>query len=370
MSSRRVVCPSCGGMLSLPGDVRGCAVRCGLCRKVFRLPEHIPVPEDTILGWLGTEEEESPDEKADTLAPLSEEEQAAQQRRSGRRLRLVSLGRRGALFEFPAGYLRETAFRCSMPRVCAHCLGRVRLSAHLIIFAPQLRDSISLEAEHRAGQLSIPQTQLRDLHGEALLARLPRVPNVPSPADLPMPYWLCELCSGAGEISGQIQVDPDTGRGFCRLAVRNLQLAAAFFAAAGGEGTHDHVRLREFLRRLQEDRWEALPSAVRHRIEQWFRPGRQERFLAYVPDRHFSRSEDGMAGVVVSDRRLVYHRPPMHRELPGRSNLSVQVRHANGRDVVTIDAYGGKGRPLAVDPRGMMLLRRVLSEGGFKAVWR
>lgn len=368
MATRKVRCPGCSRLLALPGEVRDCSVRCGHCRLVFQLPRRVAVPDDTILGWLHVpDEDDAPATGADTLAPLAQPD-APQP--NGKALRLASLGRRGAVFEFPAEFLRSGAFRCSMPRVCMHCLARTRLSAHLVIFASQLRDSISLEAERKAAQLSIPQERLSKFHGKDLLARLPEVPNVTPPGNLPMPYWLCDLCTGAGEISGQIHVNPQTGRGVCRLAIRNLQVAAAFFASAGSEGTGDYARIRAFLRRLREDRWEALPSVVRHRIEQWFRPASKERFLAYVADRHFARTEDGMSGLVLSDHRLVYHRPPLHQELPTPGPLMMQVRIAGGNNVVTIDAPGGKRRPIAIDRRGIMQLRRALSEGGFRAVWR
>ncbi len=376
MNKRRVRCPGCTALLALPAEVRDCSVRCGRCRQVFHLPRKILVPEDTILGWLLIPDRHTHDDLADTLVPLASAPPSpapgpsSTQRRAGKPMRLVSLGRRGAVFEFSASLLRSTTFRCSMPRVCVHCLARTRLSAHLVIYTPRLRDSISLEAEHRAGQLSTAQDQLVGYYGKDLLARLPEVPNVPPPANLPMPYWLCDLCSGAGEISGRIQVDPATGRGVCRLAIRNLQVAAAFFASVGAEGTGDYAKIREFLHRLREDRWDALPSVVRHRIEQWFRPGIKEHFLAYVPDRHFGRSEDGVAGVVLSDRRLVYHRPPLHQELPNPGPLGLEVRQAGDKSVVTIGGPAGKPRPITVDRRGITLLRRALSEGGFRSAWR
>ena len=359
----------------MPADVRDCAVRCGLCRETFRLPKDVPVPEDTIFGWLHRPDEDG-DERASTLMPLSgkasrKTDHAASSETGQSKIRLVSLERSGAIFEFPAEYLRQAKFRCSIPRVCIHCLGRVHLSAHLIIFAPQLRDSISLEAEHKAGQLTIPQERLSGLTGEEMLQHLPEIPNVPAPANLPMPYWVCDLCSGAGAISGQIKVDQASGHGHCRLFMRHLQVAASFLGAVAGTHSQDFARFVEFAKRAKKDRWDALPTVVRHRLEQWFRPADDERFIAYIPDRNRARTEDGMAGVIISTRRLIYRRPPIHHELSSDSTVTLQVRTSKGKEIATISsAEGFKSRPITLDREGKMALQKALSEGKFKAAWR
>lgn len=380
MQARRVKCPNCGGLLSLPGDVRDCFVRCGLCRRNFQLPQEIPVPEDTIFGWIHQDRDEE-DELADTLAPMPDGRRLQWDSSAGtvlvdhdadgkRQLRVVSLERRGALFEFPSEYLCRDEFRCAFPRVCVHCLGRAHLSAHLIIFAPQLRDSFSLEAEYKANGLIVGQEQLGDLSCTKLLKRLPKLPDIPAPGDLPMPYWVCDLCNATGEISGQIRVDQDSGAGICRLYMRNLQVSASFFANVAGTKNRDYAKFVEFFRHIREDRWDGLPSVVRHRLEQWFKPADKERFLVYIPDRNRARTEDGMAGVVISTRRVVYCRPPIHQEFSVNSLLTLQMRTFGAKKITTITASDSKPRPITLDRKGEMALRRGLSEGEFRTIWR
>ena len=376
-SGRSITCPHCGIVLKLPVDLQVTAVRCGGCRNPFQISASNHADEDPP-DWLNTGPPKSTEPAAaKTVAPFLDDLGLPQQgagaktkaRPTKTRIRLVQLERRGALFEFPAERLREDAFRCAIPRVCIHCQTRAHLSAHVIIFTGQLRDSVSLEAEHKAGQLTIPQSQIGDLSGPELLARLPNVPNVPSPGDLPMPYWVCDLCSGTGEISGQIRVNSTTGEGFCRLLVRNLSVALPFFEAIGGKGTKSHAEFQEFLQHFDEDRWDALPSVVLHRVEQWFRPKTDERFIAYISDGARRRSEIGMAGVAISDKRFVYHRPPMHHELARGTALAIQVRLTAGKEVVTFHGGDMRRRPITLDRRGLMRLRRSLSEGRFKAKW-
>jgi hypothetical protein len=366
MAQRRVQCPKCQTVLLLPLDLPVTAVRCGACRTSFQLPRRLPVPEETIYGWLHQDRDaEEPTRSGDTLAPLP-----GQQPRSAEasHLRLVMVSHRGALLEFSTEVLRGTNLRSALPRVCVHCLDRRHLAAHLVIFAPQLRDSISLEAERQAGDLVFPDNQLADLSGAELLLRLPKVPSIPSPGNLPMPYWLCDLCSGAGEVSGQIQVNTQTGHGTCRLQIRNLQVAGSFVATVDGARTSAYSQLRDLLDHMQEDRFDALPTVVRHRLEQWFKP-HNERFLAYAPDRSRSRTEDGMAGVVVSTRRLVYHRPPLHGELLATSPVTLVAKYQNGKEIITFTSGEWLGRTMPLDRASLVALRRALSEGQFKATW-
>ena len=373
MSSRRAKCPKCGTVLQVHGDIGLAAVRCGACRTVFHLPPPEQVADETIAGWLGAgldDEEDAAATAAPAPAPAPDSPPPPKPTSPPKSLRVVSIQRRGVLFEFPAKLLRDESFRCALPRCCAHCLARGHLSAHLIIYTPELRDSIALEREHEAGHLKIPQSELAGLHGPELLNRLPEVPNVPEPGNLPMPYWVCDMCSGAGSISGQIRVNAATGRGICRLLMRNLQMSVSFLANAGGEGTKDYAELREFLAHMQEDRWDAMPSVVRHRLEQWFRAAKGERFLAYVPDRAFVRTEDGMNGIIISTGRLVYHHPPMHQEVSAAMKLTIRVRSAQGNEVASIEAPAFKRRSITLDRGGMMLLRRSLSQARFATEWK
>jgi hypothetical protein len=76
-----------------------------------------------------------------------------------------------------------------------------------------------------------------------------------------------------------------------------------------------------------------------------------------------------MAGIVVSDRRLVLHRTEGYLELPAGAAVRLQVRPQGHGQVVTIAAADGKAGSVTLDRGGMMLLRRVLAEGHFRAVW-
>lgn len=347
-----------------------------MCHYRFRLPRHIAVTEEAIADWLWQERRE--EEEAEATEGRSENhgpgqipapDETAVLEALTDKIRLVRVNRKGALFEFPPKRLTEAKFRCAMPRRCIRCNSTSRLMPHVVIYAPQLQDSFSLEAEHAAGELTVSDPALIGLDGEALLSKLPKVPNVPPPGHLPMPYWLCDMCTGSGMISGEIQINTATGQGLCRLLIRNLRQAEAFLIAAGSEGTQDHAELRQRIAATEERPWDNLVQVVQHRLEGWYRPAESERFLAYIPDRDRSRTEDGMSGVVVSNCRLIYHTPVRHREARVGEPLELHKAFSGGRGRLRIKSPNWEAKSLIVDGDGIARLRQALTKAKFNVTW-
>jgi len=375
MRDRHLLCPVCGTVLAVPPGYSNCFVRCGQCHHRFRLPRRIAATEDAIANWLTEGRERDEDDLAtveNRAAPTDESVSGgtAILPSVGHSLRLVEIGRQRVLFEFPASRLLESAFRCAMPRRCLRCGARAHLHVHVIIYTPRLADSISLEAEHSAGELKLNEAEASKLSPEELLQHLPRVPNVPHPGDLPMPYWLCDMCTGAGMISGQINMNSATGEGFCRLLFRNLRRAEEFLINAGERDSPSHTELRRNITATAENPWDTLPLVVQHRLQQWFQPGAGERFVAYIPDRDRARTEDGMAGIAVSNRRLIYHRQMRHREVGITEVIELQMATETGKDILRIKTSKWQAKHITLDRVGIDRLRRALTAAKFRAFWR
>jgi hypothetical protein len=365
-------------MLELPADAKAAFARCGHCRTRFRLPEpDSVVSDDAILDWLHEKQQQGQaaqvaQEQTDVVAELSAAGDAMLLAESDEgSVRLVSIGSKGALLEFPANRLLDRSFRCAMPRRCLRCGSRAHLHAHVIIYAPQLRDSLSLEAAHSAGALVLKGEDVRALSAERLLQRLPRVPNVPPPADLPMPYYLCRMCGESGAVSGEIRVNTETGEGFCRLLIWNLEMAKEFLVGAGVKGSGAYTELQQAVDAKAENPWEVLPSFVRHRLEQWFSPKEGERFVTYVPDRDHAPTEDGVAGLVVSNCRVIHRLDRRCREAAVTDPLVVAVMAGrSGKTRLLLETPSWRIKNLAVDGEGIHQLRRGLSAAKFKVLWR
>ena len=382
MGAIQVTCPSCQVRLSVPEGTVKRFIRCGRCKHRFALADQPEAVESAVASWLF--DDEDPD-KADQQAPSEmdlvgseslllepdgdQDTSAAPSSGRPAEIRCVKVEHRGALFEFPANRLLEPAFRTAFPRQCLSCDSRAHLRAHVVIFSAQLLDSVSMEAEHSSGALVLSNEEVRGLSGQEVLSRLPMVPNVPHPGDLPMPYWVCDMCSGSGTVRGQIQVNPSTGKGFCRLYIRNIHRALEFMIAAGGRSNEGCQTLQERVEQTQVHPWDNLPEVVQHRIDQWFKPEGAEVFLAYVPDRDHVRTEDGMAGVLISTIRLIYHTPRRHRESTVREPLELQHAAGAGKGSVSVRTPGWSIRHMAVDRDGISQMRRGLTLGKFLAVW-
>ena len=412
MEAAQTVCPVCGVVLTVPPQLQRAIVRCGKCRYRFYLSEQPQITDEDIARWLFEGEEAEfaddavvaresavPRESLATRDLVGEEDPLAaavslveshdsddrdssrtqtlmafdprfRSHAYSRHIRLLKAGTKGALFEFPASQMLDPSFRCSIPRECCRCGVRTHLSAHAIIFSPHLRDSFSLEAEHTAGRLKLDADETQGLTDLEVLNRLSNVPNVPPPGHLPMPYWLCDLCSGQGIISGQIHVNPKSGNGTCRLLIRNLQLAERFVLSNGGEGSRAHERIGKLMQHRQQDPWSEIPKDVKHRLEQWYKPTAAERFVVYVPDRDRARTEEGMAGLVVSSRRLIYHTSFRHKEVSVEVPLDLQVAMAGRAGNLHIRTPNWECRHLKVDRDGIDSLRRALRRAHFTASWR
>jgi hypothetical protein len=348
-------------------------VRCGSCRFRFRLPKRIAVTDDAIADWLGEGRKGEPPH-APEKPPSREEQTAASQSTAvlpavSDPIRMVKSDASGALFEFPSNRLLDPQFRCSLPRRCLRCGTAAHLSAHVVIYATHLVDGLDQEGKRLAGSLVLRGEDVRSLSNEELCKRLPRVPEAPPPADLPMPYWLCDMCTERDLISGQIRLDSNTGVGLCRLWIGNLHVAEAFLVATGGKGSASHVELQQRIAATTENPWGFLSPAVQNRLQQWFKPQGGEHFLAYVPDRDLTRAEDGMAGIVVSNKRLLCHNAMRHREAAVVESLEIEDTTVEDRHHLRIKSPAWEIRKVTVDREGLVVLKAALTKGMFRVTW-
>lgn len=397
MESIIITCPHCNAKLSVPKRNARSKVRCGRCKEkfVFEPPQPKPV-EDVVASWLTDEpggagggdegaggldldiemalaENQAQSATGTLMGALAEDlpSEADKPVAEGLRkdIRVVKVDGNGTLIEFAPGLLRRPEFRTAFPRQCVRCDSRAHLNAHVVIFSSQLVDSVSMEAEHKAGALALSDEEVQGLSDEQILDRLPAVPNVPPPADLPMPFWICDMCTAAGQVSGQIRVNAKTGGGFCRLLIRHPRRALAFLETAVGRDVEGFDLVRDSADRVSQNPWDNLPEGIRHRIEQWYHPMQGEQFLAYVPDRDHTRTEDGMAGVVITNQRLIAHFRRRHREAKLGEPIELTYSSGGGKGQVAIQTTTWSIPKMAVDRDGIARMRRGLSLGKFKAVW-
>ena len=94
-----------------------------------------------------------------------------------------------------------------------------------------------------------------------------------------------------------------------------------------------------------------------------------ETFLAYVPDRALSRREEGMAGVVVSDQRIVYRSNLRHKEADNGLPITLQLAMTRELGQINIETPQWKVLRMTIDREGVRRLRRALTIGRFSTTW-
>jgi hypothetical protein len=382
MTMTRVRCPDCTVILEVPADYKAEKVRCSVCRVGFRVPAY---SDKQIADWIGPRFRDDTavvEREGDLPHSVADEPEVSIPRPSrisrqsvGEDLtagvpgfRIVRISSRGVLFEFPASFLRDIRFRSAMPRRCLRCGTIAHIQPHLIIFGHEMHDSSGIDAEYVDGPSQLSETEARNLPAEEILQKLPSIRNIPAPADHPMPYWICDMCSPSNMIYAQNEIHKD-GEGTCRLQIRRLWRAEEFLINAGGEDSGADQAIKKELEKNPELPWDTLSGVVQQRLRQWYSPRPGERFVAYMPDRRRARTEDGMAGVLISNRRLIYHSSMRHRESDKGEPIELDFRSDQGQMRLHIKTPSWEAKNMIVDKASLSRLRRALHKENFNAKW-
>jgi hypothetical protein len=376
-AARLARCPACRRVLEIPPEYHGTKVLCAPCETKFVIPSS-HVTEVEVLDWIGGLDK---DETAADAPKVDVPEELMGDRESDlgdggedfgtheEGFRLVRISSRGALFEFPAEKLYDKTFRGAMPRRCLRCGTKIHVQPRMIIFGHEMMDSSAAEMDYTPARLELNEHDARTMPIEQVLERLPKIQRIAEPGDLPMPYWICDMCSPSNMLFARGDFSGDGKGGACRLQIRRLWRAEEFLINAGGEGAGAHKRLSEELEKSPERPWDMLAGVVQQRLQQWYRPHRGETFVTYVPDATRARTEDGMSGIVVSSRRLIYHSSMRHRESDKGEPLELEFGLRGKEGTLRIKGPNWEIKKIAVTKLGLERLRKALNQGEFNTVW-
>jgi DNA-directed RNA polymerase subunit M/transcription elongation factor TFIIS len=396
MAMRKVACPSCGAVLGVPQESEGRKGRCRSCGTVFPIPLAVDEDElstegsasdEDIISWLaGSPEAEAqaglqsaaadrpagsaaPTKKAPTAkpplrkAPATGARTSAEPRPKKRKfpVRLGHVDEMGAFFLFDPQLLHDEGFRCCFPQKCIVCGGKKHLSVHVVVWSNKLpgRGQFGMRTSYSQSVYALDELEGRT--GRELLAALDRVES--------LPYYVCRACSPVGAIVTGVRFAPGGNRQECELGIFSLERAEEFIVAVRGPESRALVQVRRALEKTRDDPWRALPLAVRSRIGKWYERQEHERFIAYLPDGDFAKTEAGMAGIVVTDRRLVYRKFASRFEVPLTEKITISSKRSGRPDQLQILCPGQKPALFIAGPSGAERLRRCLSQQGARAKW-
>jgi hypothetical protein len=377
--SEQIACPNCGILLDVPAGSAGRAARCGKCKQRFEIPEFsedavadllndftgaFTPPEDAvnIEEEMAAESDDPPSAMSTIAASVAQAGSASMQ--------ILQIKARGVVVRFPASFLTDSLFRLSMPRECMCCGTRSHLIAHLVRFVPRSPDKLNLENRQTHAPIVLQDNTLESLGGESLLEALPKVPDTTPPADNAIPYWICDMCRDQGAVTGEHKINAETNEGTCWMFIRNPRRAEQFIHTACGDEVANLTKLTEMNDAGHENPWDQLPLTIRHRLEQWYRPAPGEHFIGYSPDRDHNRTEDGMAGLLVSSQRLISHTHLQHKEIPVTDPIELMLAMSSERGQLRVQSKSEEIKRVTLDREGVRGLRRSLTLGKFKATWK
>lgn len=358
-----VPCPACQTPLNVPPSSGGRRARCPACGDRFIIPTRTDLMEDTVSGWIEQDVDdviESRDREADeshasqvmpALKPVieaePEKEQAPGETIVGvpfdqqvippeptprpkvkprppttpepdesseypRNLRtdpksphlvVLKCGSAGVRFAFDAKWLAHEGFRASMPIRCVYSgsAERAKLFARPFVFADRSRGTKSNPAD-----IGAPHDirSLGDADPRQLMQMMGTIEGMPNPFLYCMPYYISTRY--ANKLVHCMTRDRTSGGITAEIVIPDAVCALEWLARVNGVCGPEYELLERDTSLLHGDKFQELSDVCRGRIQSWCKLRPHEVFQAYFNDADFGRLDEGLAGVIVTDLRVVY----------------------------------------------------------------
>jgi hypothetical protein len=370
MNTHVVPCPACQTPLNVPPSAGGRRARCPACGDRFIIPTRTDLLEDTVSGWIDQDVDDVIDDRdrQDDVAPVPQAipsvteaslepvpaEEAAGETIVGvpfdkpaetaikpehtpakpkprpvykpvrkpveddapreyplnlrtdpksPHLVVLKCGSAGVRLAFDAKWLAHEGFRASMPTRCVYSgvADRSKLIARPMIFADRARGVKTsvpdISANHDIRSLG-------DSGPRQIMQLMGTIEGMPNPFLYPMPYYISTryankfiLCMTRDRSSGGITAE---------VVIPDAVSALEWLSRVNGVCGKEYELLERDTSLLHGDRFQELSEVCRGRIQSWCKLRPHEVFQAYFNDADFGRLDEGLAGIIVTDQRVVY----------------------------------------------------------------
>jgi len=228
-------------------------------------------------------------------------------------LHVVDTGTYGVKIGFDSQWLNSPAFRASMP-MCGMVSGETdptKLVARPLGWVDKATGHFTnvgeMEARYeihpRAAQTAREVTQAMSTLDE-----------LPPPFNQPMPYYVSRAEAGKVSVHCETVATPRGVR--CEVTIPSLRYALEWVGRVNGVCGEDYATLETETLKFEAEAWREIPQTVRHRLAVWFDFHGDEQFVGYFNDSDFSKSDAGLAGLVLTTDRLVFCRYHHHGAFP------------------------------------------------------
>lgn len=209
----------------------------------------------------------------------------------------------GVCLGFDSTCLENIGFRMSMPVRCAFSgdMERRKLFARPLAFidrsAARIRSTQEIDSKYTTTILS----------GQSTRELLDVIGNIDA---LPKPFSFCVPYYGSNEFSHSslkcwTETRPDGGF-TCFVIIPNGPTALHWLLNVNGACGIEFAKLEQDIALLDNEAWRLLGDECRRRLAVWCPFDPMEHFQLYLSDGDFGTRDKGLAGLVVTDQRLVY----------------------------------------------------------------
>lgn len=363
------VCPSCSQKYRVRPENIGMRARCKKCGQSFKLLDEPPIDDETIFGWVTEDDPASNSVLGGTGIfgqSFHESTQVPNRNRwvhppppDAPRVEFEDLTEEGAVFIFSPADLRDPALRCSFPHRCAQCLGREELEMHLIVWPEKVpgRDAAMITETETRSHRNL--NKLMEEHGLSWFDALTPIDTLPAPFREPFPYCVCPQCSVIGAVRGRVIAD-DVSE-MCQIIIAHPSIALEFYRNNGGRDTPGYKRLLVASRQRRDNQWKSLAVGIRIKLGQWYKPRGDEKFLGYYSDRDFDKTERGSAGIVLTNKRMIYKKYSALREYPLDSEGTLDIEATKATANVEVAQRDRRAAILSTTPLAASSLARTLT---------
>lgn len=209
----------------------------------------------------------------------------------------------GVTFAFDSAWLKHDGFRASMPVRCAFSgsTAREKLIARPMVFSDR---SVHGSVSHESINQGHENRELGDKHPRQITKMMGTLEGMAKPFCNAMPYY-CAHRYAHLHLHTQTR-DRSSGGVTCEVLIPDSQTALDWLARVNGVTGPEFERLEADVSLLHGDAWKDLSDEARARIGMWCKLGPREAFRYYFNDADFGKRDEGLAGLVLTDQRVVF----------------------------------------------------------------
>ena len=293
-------------------------------------------------------DEERYREKPKPIPPKPKEPERSPGRRAedGDRvaLEVVGVTAAGVTFSFKSDLMNRPTFRASMPMSCLLC-GTTEPGSLVARPLGWIDKATGRKAD--PGQIeTVYEVEVKGHQTPREITDSIRpIDELNAPFNQPLPYYVCHECAPKVSHVHAEAMSVPTGV-ICEVRIPAALYALHWLGRVNGVCGDAYEALEAQVLAYSDEQWRSVDDTVRQRLTAWFDFQPDEQYLGYISDSDFAKKDAGLAGLIVTDTRIVYCKYHHHGELDLRDENATIVATVDGAFHNLTYEHGGGRRKL------------------------